>query len=144
MKRDQYPTFLDWWLANQEEYQALIDAEDGYPEDLAALIEEHGRLMTREARAFIADRIRGKKKKRGSKRLASKQVEDAILLADIRGIQEEHDNCSEYRAIEIYLERLPPPAEDEEMLSKDTVISALNRAKKMLTEWLGRPPTSIG
>ena len=29
MQRDDYPSFIDWWIENQKEYEALADAEDG-------------------------------------------------------------------------------------------------------------------
>ena len=31
MNRHEYPTFIDWWVANEAEYCALTDAQDGNP-----------------------------------------------------------------------------------------------------------------
>jgi len=61
MKRDEYPTFIDWWAANEAEYRALSDAQDGNPNTLADLIRSVGTLKTREAREFVADRLKVRK-----------------------------------------------------------------------------------
>ena len=60
MKRDQYPTFIDWWAANEEEYYALSTAQDGNPQPLAELINTNGQLDTLEARAFVSSLVMGK------------------------------------------------------------------------------------
>ena len=61
MNRHEHPTFTDWWIANEAEYRALSDAQDGNPTTLADLIRSAGTLKTRETREFVADRLEGKK-----------------------------------------------------------------------------------
>ncbi len=134
MRRDDYPTFLDWWAANEVEYRALIDAQDGEPARLADLVRS-APLATREAREFVADRLEGKKKQRGRKRTAEQQATEIGILMVIRDIQREQ-RCSEYRAMIVFLDLHP-----RECDNLDTLKTHIRRAKESLRQIFGREPS---
>ena len=79
MQRDNYPSFIDWWIENQEEYEALADAEDGRLEVLSSFVKERGFLATQEARLFVSERILGQKKKRGNKRTSQNTANWSVI-----------------------------------------------------------------
>jgi hypothetical protein len=106
MRRHEFPTFLDWWAINEAEYRALSDAQEGNPVPLANLIRSVGRLETREARDFVADRLEGKPKQKGSKRTITQQTKEFGILGMIWEIQRELE-CSEYRALQVFMDRHP-------------------------------------
>jgi hypothetical protein len=137
MKRDQYPTLLDWWCANVEEYCALGTAEDGNPMPLAEFIEVKGQLATKEARAFVASRIRGEKNKTGAKRTGTQQAKEVGILGIIRGIQEEF-RCGEHTARGVFLDRHSDICKNEE-----TLRTYIRRAKKTLKQAFGREPPPV-
>ena len=134
MRRDEYPSFLDWWVENEAEYRALSEAEDGNPSPLAELIRNLGSLATQEARAFVADRLEGKKKRRGRKREIVQQADELGILGVIRDIQNEL-GCGEHRAMIVFLERHP-----NECKSDETLKTYVRRAKASLKEMIGREP----
>jgi hypothetical protein len=133
MKREDYPTPLDWYVANEEEYRALISAEDGNLWPLAAYVERVGFLATEEARAFVAARLRGDKRKRGQKRTIQQQTKEIIILGLVRHIQAEQA-CSEYQASQVFIELHGDLCNDENSLktilakAKDTFKTALGKA----------------
>jgi hypothetical protein len=138
MNRHEYPTFIDWWVANKAEYCALTDAQDGNPNTLADLIRSDGTLKTREAREFVADRLEGKKKQRGNKRTVAQQAKELGILGMIRDIQTELE-CSEYHALGIFLDRYPNECGN----NKDTLRTYIRRAKTTLKAWVGREPPPV-
>jgi hypothetical protein len=137
MKRDQHPTFLDWWCANAEEYCALTIAQDGNPMPLAEFIEVKGQLATKEARAFVASRIRGEKNKTGAKRTTAQQAKEIGILGIIREIQDE-SQCGEHTARGLFLDRHSDICENEETLK-----TYIRRAKKTLKLAFGCEPPSV-
>ena len=139
MQRDDYPSFIDWWIENQEEYEALADAEDGRLEVLSSFVKERGFLATQEARLFVSERILGQKKKRGNKRTSQNTANDVILLGEIIDLRKKHQ-CSEYQAIRHYMAKLPEPKNHREITSIETIRSAIKIAKLFFTEHMGRPP----
>jgi len=138
MKRHDYPTFIDWWEANEAEYRALSDAQDGEPTNLADLIRSAGNLNTRETREYVADQLEGKTKQRGSKRTIAQQVKELKILRLVREIQAEL-LCSEYRAREVFLDRYP----DECNNNEDTLRTYIRRAKATLKAAVGREPPPV-
>ena len=138
MKRHEYPTFLDWCAVNEAEYRALSDAQDGNPVPLADLIRSAGNLEAREARDFVADRLEGKKKQRGSKRTISQQAKEVRILGMIREIQTELE-CGEYQAIEVFLDRFPAECRN----NRDTLKTYIRRAKATLKAAVGREPPPV-
>lgn len=134
MNRDNYPTCIDWFFANQEEYNALSDAEDGNPVPLANFIQANGYLATIEARAYVASQIKGEKKKRGAKRTVAQQAKEIGILGLVRDIQQEF-NCGEHTARNVFLDRYPDICRNE-----DTLKTHVNRAKKTLEQIFGRKP----
>jgi hypothetical protein len=137
MKRDQYPTFLDWWFANEEEYRALSDAQDGDPVPLTQLIEAKGHLATIEARLFVVDRIEGIKQKVGSKRTVTQQAKEVAILGMIRNIQKEF-SCGEHTARGVFLDRHTDICGNE-----DTLRTYIRRAKLTLKQAVGREPPPV-
>jgi len=137
MKRDEFPTFIDWWAAHETEYRALSDAEDGNPTPLADLIMTVGHLATQEARQFVADRLEGREKPKGSKRTIAQQAKELGILSMIRNIQEEL-GCSEYHARGIFMNRHPDITNNE-----DTLKTYIRRAKDTLKEMMGRKPPPV-
>ena len=137
MKREQYPSFLDWWVVNQEEYEALTRAQDGDPSSLAQIIEAEGQLATREAREFVAARLKGEKLKSGSKRTVVQQAKELGILSLVREIQEEL-NCGEHTARDIFLERYEDICSNE-----DTLKTYVRRAKVTLEQMFGRKPPPV-
>lgn len=136
MRRDEFQSFLDWWAENEAEYRALSYAEDGNPVPLAELIRSVGNLATQEARAFVADRLEGKKKRRGLKRTIAQQAKEVGILGIVRSIQDEL-GCSEHRAMSVFLDRHPDECSD-----LDTLKTYVRRAKATLKEAFGREPPS--
>jgi hypothetical protein len=134
MKRHEFPTFLDWWAVNEAEYNALSYAEDGNPVPLADLIRSVGRLETGEARDFVADRLEGKPKQKGSKRTVAQQAKEFGILGMIWGIQRELE-CSEYKALHAFLDRYPDITDDI-----DTLKTYVRRAKATWKAISGREP----
>lgn len=137
MKRDEYPTFIDWWAINETEYRALTDAQDGNPAPLANLVREVGFLATKEAREFVADRLEGKKKTRGSKRTIAQQAKEVGILGRVREIQREFD-CGEHSAMTIFMDRYPDVCQNE-----DTLKTYLRRAKVTFKKAVGREPPPV-
>ena len=135
MKREQYPTLLQWVAENSIEYQALGKAEDGDQFPLAEFIERNGVLATKEARAFVAARLRGDRKPSGVKRTIRQQVAELEILVSVRKIQQEED-CLEYRALGIYLDRHPD-------MIFDTLKTNISRAKKTLEDFSGCKITPV-
>lgn len=129
------PPFFDWFFENEAEYEALIEAEDGNIEKLAAHVEEYGILRTAEARKFVAARLRGEKRKRGLKRTAKQQSKEIMILGDIRELQMDY-LCSEHKACEIFLELHPE-------FNEDTLRTYIRRAKQTLKEMFGREPPPV-
>ena len=138
MNRHEYPTFIDWWVANEAEYRALTDAQDGNPTTLANLIRSAGTLKTRETREFVADRLEGKKKQRGIKRTIAQQAKEVGILGMVREIQAELE-CSEYHALGIFLDRYPNECGNNE----DTLRTYIRRAKATLKAAVGREPPPV-
>lgn len=138
MNRHEYSTFIDWWIANEAEYRALSDAQDGNPTTLANLIRSAGILKTRETREFVADRLEGKKKQRGSKRTIAQQAKEVGILGMVREIQAELE-CSEYHARGIFLDRYPNECGNNE----DTLKTYIRRAKATFKAWVGREPPPV-
>lgn len=134
MRRDECPSFLDWWVENEAEYRALSDAEDGNPIPLAEMIRSVGHLATLEARTFVADRLEGKKKRRGLKRTIAQQAKEVGILGLVRSIQDEL-GCSEHRAMNVFLDRHPDACRD-----LDTLKTYVRRAKETLKDAFGREP----
>jgi hypothetical protein len=144
MKRHEFLTFLDWWSVNEAEYSALSDAQDGSPVPLANLIRSVGRLETLEAREFVADRLEGKKQQRGRKRTIEQQAKELGVLSLVRGIQKELE-CSEYRALEVFLERYPDVFKDKGNGGQNEALrTCIRRAKEFLKEAFGREPPPLG
>lgn len=137
MKRHEFPTFLDWWAVNEAEYRALNDAEEGNSVPLAKLIRSVGSLETQEAREFVADRLEGKKKPKGNKRTVAQQSMELGILALVRDIQKELD-CSEYRALEVFLDRYPHVTRELE-----TLRTRIRKAKATLKQAFGREPEPL-
>ncbi|WP_439117861.1 hypothetical protein [Nereida ignava] len=138
MKRDQYPTFIDWWVANEEEYCALSTAQDGDPGPLAELIKTKGQLATLEARAFVLSLVMGKKDaKAGAKRTITQQSKELNILMLVRDIQKEFD-CGEHRARNVFLDRHPDICDNNE-----TLRTYLRRAKETLKQAVGRYPPAV-
>ena len=137
MRRGEYQSFLDWWIENEVEYRALSDAQDGNPFPLAELIRNVGNLATQEARAFVADRLEGKRKRRGLKRTVVQQAKEVGILGIVRGIQEEL-GCSEHRAMSIFLDRHPDACSDQDALK-----TYVRRAKATLKEAFGHEPLPV-
>ena len=138
MNRHEYPTFRDWWEANEAEYSALSVAQDGNPTNLADLIRSAGILKTRETREFVADRLEGKKKQRGIKRTIAQLTKELRILGMVREIQAELE-CSEYHALRIFLDRYP----DECGNNEDTLRTYIRRAKATLKAAFGREPPPV-
>lgn len=138
MKRQEFPTFLDWWAVNEAEYRALSDAEDGNPVLLAKLIRSAGRLETREAREFVADRLEGKKKRKGSKRTIGQQARELAIFGMVRDIQKELE-CSEYHALQVFLDRYPAECAG----NLETLRTYIRRAKGALKATFGREPEPL-
>ena len=138
MNRHEYPTFIDWWVANEAEYRALSDAQDGNPTTLADLIRSAGTLKTRETREFVADRLEGKKKQRGRKRTIAQQAKELGILGMVREIKAELE-CSEYHALGIFLDRYPNECGNNE----DTLRTYVRRAKATLKAAVGREPPPV-
>lgn len=130
------PPFFEWYFDNEAEYDALIEAEDGNIEKLAAHVEKYGVLWTKEARNFVAARLRGEKQKRGLKRTVKQQAKEVAIFGIIREIQIDR-SCSEYRACEIFLELHPE-------FNDDTLRTYIRRAKQTLKEAFGRNPPPVG
>lgn len=127
---------LSEFLHNEAEIRALLAAEEGDFEMLAAYIEEGGVLRTKEGRDFVGDRLRGKKQKRGKKRTLAQEAKEINLLIIIRGIQQDF-SCSEYRACEILLDACPN-------LDRDALRTYLRRAKQTLDDAFGKEqPTTV-
>lgn len=137
MRRHEFPTFLDWWAANEAEYRALTDAEDGNPAPLASLIRSVGRLETREAREFVADRLEGIKKRRGNKRTVAQQAKELGILGLVRDIEKELE-CSEYQALQVFMDRYPHIT-----YNIDTLKTYVRRAKATLNAIAGRKDPSV-
>lgn len=137
MNRDDYPTFLHWFLANEEEYRVLHCAQDGDPFPLADFIDQRGRLATKEARAFVASHLKGEKKKRGLKRSQAQQSKEVIILGFVREIQREMD-CGEHSARAVFLDRHPDLCSNDE-----TLRTYLRRAKETLEQGFGRKPPPV-
>jgi hypothetical protein len=137
MKGHEYPTFLDWWIANLVEYKALSDAEDGNPFPLAELIEAKGYLVTKEARKFVAAQVKGEKKSRGSKRTIAQQAKEIAILGILRDIQKELDS-GEHTARAVFLERHSNICSNE-----DSLRTYVKRAKKTLEQMFGRKPPPV-
>jgi len=138
MKRDQYPTFLDWWFVNEEEYSALSDAQDGNLVPLAELIEAKGQLATIEAREFVASRLKGEKQKKvGAKRTIAQQAKEVGILGLIRDIQKKL-GCGEHTARAVFLDRHSDICSNEETLK-----TYIRRAKLTLEEAFGRKPPPL-
>ncbi len=114
------------YAKHQDEYLCLLAAEEGDQEPLAQLIEQRGCLATPEAREFVAARLRGEKKTRGSKRTLVQISSDLGILDDVLAIRAEH-GCTEYRAKLVYLNDHPD-------LNEDTLKTILSRAKKWTRE----------
>ena len=138
MNRHEYSTFIDWWIANEAEYRALSDAQDGNPTTLANLIRSAGILKTRETREFVADRLEGKKKQRGSKRTIAQQAKEVGILGMIREIQTELE-CSEYHALGVFLDRYPKECGNNE----NNLRTYIRRAKATLKAAVGREPPPV-
>ena len=138
MRRHEFPTFLDWWAVNEAEYNALGYAEDGNPVPLANLIRSGGRLETIEARKFLADMLEGKKKQKGRKRTVAQQAKELGILGIIWDIQREFE-CSETRALEIFLDRYPKECGN----SLDTLRTYVRRAKATYKAIAGREPNPV-
>lgn len=140
-KTDKTPTAtpakLNEWMANKEEYDALHIAEDGNPFPLADYLENKGYLATKEARAYVASRVRGEKKRRGGKRTIAQQAKEVGILGILRDIQKEL-SCGEHTARAIFLDRHPDICENEETLK-----TYLRRAKKTLKQMFGREPPPV-
>ena len=128
---------ITWLCANLEEYNALFDAEDGNPFALAEHVERKGFLATDEARAFVAARLRGDKKRRGVKRTVAQQAKEVGILGMVRGIQRER-NCSEYAACMLFLEQHSNICGDY-----DALRTHLRRAKGFFKDCLGREPAPL-
>lgn len=144
MKRHEFPTFLDWWSVNEAEYSALSNAQDGNPVPLANLIRSVGRLETREARHFVADRLEGKKKRKGMKRTIAQQAKELGVLSLVRNIQKELE-CSEYRAREVFLERYPDVFKDKGNGGQNEALrTCIRRAKELLKKAFGREYPPLG
>ena len=137
MKRDDYPTFIDWYFANEEEYCALSTAQDGNPIPLANLVEATGQLATKEARAFVASALKGEKQKTGSKRTIAQQAKELAILGMIREIQRER-NCGEHTAREVFLDRHSDICDNPE-----TLRTYIRRAKGTLKQAFGRKPAPV-
>lgn len=137
MKRHDFQTFIDWWAANETEYRALSDAQDGDPVPLANLIRSVGRLEAWEARQFVADQLEGKKRQKGSKRTIAQQAKEVGILGMVRDIQKEL-NCSENRALEVFLDRHPDATDN-----LDTLRTYVRRAKATLKAAFGREPEPL-
>jgi hypothetical protein len=139
MKRHEFPTFLDWWAINEAEYNALCYAEDGNPVPLADLMRSVGRLETREARDFVADRLEGKPKQKGIKRTVAQQAKEFGILGMIWEIQRELE-CSEYKALNVFMDRYADITNDI-----DTLKTYLRRAKATWKAISRRePPPRLG
>lgn len=134
MRRDEFPSFLDWWVENEAEYRALSSAEDGNPVPLADLLRSVGNLATHEARVFVADRLEGKKRRRGLKRTIAQQAKEVAILGAVRSIQDEL-GCGERRAMSVFLDRHLDECSDE-----DTLKTYFRRSKATLKEAFGREP----
>ena len=137
MKRDKHSTFIDWWIANEEEYRALSDAEDGNPYPLAELIEAGGHLATKEARAFVVSRLKGLPQKTGKKRTVAQQAKEVGILGIVRDIQREF-SCGEHKARNVFLDRHPDICDNEE-----TLRTYIKRANATLEQAFGRKPPSL-
>jgi hypothetical protein len=137
MNRDKYATFIDWFFANQEEYEALSAAEDGNPVPLADFIEANGYLATKEAQAYVASQIKGEKKKRGAKRTVAQQAKEIGIFGLLRDIQREF-NCGEHTARNVFLDRHSDICSNE-----DTLKTHVNRAKNTLEKIFGRKPGKV-
>jgi hypothetical protein len=137
MKREDYPTPLDWYVANEKEYRALSAAEDGNLRPLAEYIEQGGVLATREACAFVAARLRGDKRKKGQKRTIRQQTKEIIILGLVRDIQAEQ-TCSEYAACMTFLERHADLCADY-----DALRTFIRRAKASFKNALGKEPPPV-
>jgi hypothetical protein len=138
MKRHEFPTFLDWWSVNEAEYSALSDAQDGNPGPLACLIRSVGRLETREARDFLADRLEGKEKPKGRKRTIDQQAYELAVLGMIWNIQRELE-CSEIGALAVFLDRYPKECGN----NLDTLRTYVRRAKATYKAIAGREPSPV-
>ena len=134
---DAPDNFIEWFFLNEEEYSALIDAEDGNPEPLSEIINGRGYLRTVEAREYVSSVLLGKPKRRGAKRTVSQQAKEVFILWEIFAIQRELD-CGEHKARLVFLERRPDVCTNE-----DTLKTYVRRAKETLTKAFGRPP-SVG
>lgn len=130
-------TRLEWYVANEPEYRALIAAEDGNSHALAEYVEKVGFLATDEARAFIAARLRGEPQKRGQKRTIQQQTKEIIILGLVRDIQHERA-CSEYAACMIFLERHSDLCADY-----DALRTCVRRAKATFKKSLGKEPSPV-
>ena len=137
MNRDDYPTFLHWYAANQEEYETLSLAKDGNPFPLADFIEAKGFLATNEARTFVASNLKGVKKKSGGKRTVAQQAKEVGILGIVRDIQKEL-GCGEHTARAVFLDRYPHICQSDE-----TLRTYLRRAKLTLKQAFGREPPPV-
>lgn len=137
MNRDKFSTFVEWFFANEEEYQALTVAQDGNLFPLAAFIESKGQLSTKEARAFVAAHLRGDKKNTGSKRTIAQQTKELMILDMIREIQTEL-NCGEHTARNTFLDRHADICDKDE-----TLRTYIRRAKKTWKGIFGREPDAV-
>lgn len=134
---DQNLSRLDWYIANEAEYRALVAAEDGNTAALAEHVEKVGFLATNEARAFIAARLRGEPQKRGQKRTIQQQTKEIIILGLVRDIQHE-TACSEYAACMIFLERHSDLCADY-----DALRTCVRRAKATFKKSLRKEPPPV-
>lgn len=128
---------IDDYLANEVEYRALIDAEEGNPLPLADFIRTVGALQTEAAREFVAARVLGEKKQRGQKRTVAQQVRELYILDLIRKIQVQM-NCGEHTARNVFLDRYPGICSNEESLR-----TYIRRAKKFWKDSFGREPSRV-
>ena len=126
--------FLDWYFDNEQEYKALMTAQEGNPTLLSEFITEYGHLRTNEARQFVSDTLMGKPKKRGSKRTIAQQAKELGVHGLILDIMKEH-SVKKNRAIDIYAEKYEPntPREtirDHEKKGEAILLSLKNKDTK--------------
>lgn len=122
MRRNEYKTFLDWFIENEAEYNAVIEAQDGNAFPLAEYLERGKPINTIEAREWIAARLRGDKLQRGAKRTVKQQAMEFGIWGEVLDIQKNLE-VSEYKAKIIYLDRHPK-------INSETLNSYVFRAKR--------------
>lgn len=119
------PMFLDWYFLHEEEYTALLEAQEGNPKSLGEFVRNGKPLQTHEAREWVWAKIINMP----AETTRRKSQQDAMYFYYFRRVKEltEQSNVSEYRARQIILD-------DELELNEETLKTYIRKGKRLDAE----------